>query len=241
MSEANQITSIRSFAKYIKVDSSSLIRLFNGKRELPLNSAHKVVDALNLKGEERDNFIRSVLSSQKKEPRSKNTSSVKYVGNLKCEAHKPIITNHEALSILALFYTDLPKTLSTVMSKLSLDVEEAEQLLRRLYFARLIDFKDGSFYPTETWYSTTDGKHSETIRESHSNLLKIAQEKLKTTPVTQLDYTSMKIPCTHKSIDKVKKEIRSFQNKIFKILSEEQNKTDVFELAIQFFPQSKIG
>ena len=238
----NESTSLRSFSKNLGISPSTLVRVLRKTRELPLAVAHQILPRLQLNTEESDSFMKSVLSSRKPLPAVRKKKILfSYKGNLQQGKHSEVITNHDMLNILALFSSHLPRTLQTVVDRLSLTQSQAETLLKRLYHNGLIGFRNGEFFNVQEDYSTSDQISSSVIRQSHLNLLDIAKEKLLSIPPELRDFTSLKIPCRLDNIDLAKKEIRKFQNRLLEILGSGNSSEDVVELAIQLFPQTKIG
>lgn len=240
--DTNESTSLRSFSKNLGISPSTLVRVLRKTRELPLAVAHQILPRLQLNTEESDRFMKSVLSSRKSIPTVRKKKILfSYKGNLQQNKHSEVITNHDMLNILALFSSQLPRTLQTVVDRLALSHTEAETLLKRLYHNGLIGFRNGEFFNIEEDYSTSDQVSSVVIRQSHLKLLDIAKNKLLSIPPDFRDFTSLKIPCRLENIDLAKKEIRKFQNKIYEILGTGSGAEHVVELAIQLFPQTKIG
>ena len=237
-----ECNSLRSFSKILGMSPSTLVRVLHEKRELPLAVAHQILPKLKLDSKEADHFMASVLGSRKKLSGSrKKKVFFKYQGNLKQDKHAEVITNHDMLSILALFSSKLPRTVQTVVQKLEVSESQAEYMLKRLYLNGLIGFKNGEFFNIENGFSTSDQINSLVIKRSHLNLLDCAKSKLLTLPPELRDFTSLKIPCRLENIELAKKEIRKFQNRLFEILGAGQDSKDVVELAIQLFPQTRAG
>lgn len=236
-----QCSSLNSYAKILEIDKSTLSRVLRGERELPLKLAHQLTNKLGLDKNNSDQFINAILNKDtQKLKKSSESVDFSYSGNLDLQRHSDVIKDHTALNILTLLSSDLPPTIDTIVEKLNLSYENAEKVLKKLFFCGLIEFRNGKFCIKEEFLSTADEITSEAIQQSHVNLLEIVKEKVKL-PKEQRDFTSLKVACSLKNLNKAKKEIRKFQNRLIKILTDGEKKTDVVEIAIQLFPHSKVG
>lgn len=233
--------SLRSFASRIGVDSSTLSRVLNGERELPLYVAYKIKRKLGLEGEIADQFITSVLERVETNRKAKRvpTQGSLFNGDLDSDRYAEVISNHTMLSILALLNGGAGATLSYIVEKLALEEELASQLLKRLYHLGLVGFKEGKFLNLKSNLYTKDNVPSASIRKSHANLLRIASQKLEEVPVEERDFTSLKIKCNSKCIKEIRKEIRRFQKKVLNITATKFTGSDILELAIQVFPHTQ--
>ena len=82
---------------------------------------------------------------------------------------------------------------------------------------------------------TTEDVASEALKASHHDTLELAHKKLNEVPVELRDFSSMTVAVDQKKIPEVKAVIREFRQKMGELLKA-GNKSDVYQLAIQFFP-----
>ncbi len=228
---------LRGYAKFLKLQAPTLSNILNGKRTIPLKDALRIADILQLKTTEREKFLASAIESK---PTSLPTTKrdvfkdSRYLSEMR---FREVLADDEHFVVIALLYSDFePKTIEGISRKLKFSTSKTETILSRLLKLSLVSYKDGIFRNTNKSYHTSDGVSSELIREGHRQVSRTAMQKLTNLKVDQRDFTSVKICGNMACLIEVRKEIRKFQRRIYYLMKKRGQCTEVFELAIQFFP-----
>lgn len=222
--------SLRAFSRDIGVNAATVSLILRNKRELPLNKLDQVIQALNLTESEQTLF---------KESRVLNTSDVniqeldRYILD---ESYYNIIAEWEHFAVITLFnIEDFIPTSESISTRLGLSKERVQEVLTNLKDHGLIKINDSVIELVHQSLRTTEDIQSQALRDSHIETLQIASQKIETVSLDKRDYSSDTIAIDISQVEEYKKMIRDFRYKLCTLKS--QNKTtDVYQLAVQFFP-----
>ncbi|MEZ4815958.1 MAG: DUF4423 domain-containing protein [Bdellovibrionota bacterium] len=234
--------SLRSYAKDLDILAPTLSNVLRGKRSLSFYAAIKAVEHLKLNPTQRAAFIESVLGDKKQNSSiSKSNASLKKALVLKSSIHDEFVSDPIYFSVLSYLNTDKgDKSSKGIARAFSVSQLKVGHVVTRLLEAGLLRLKGGELVLTTSAFSSTDNIPSEAIRKAHRATLNSALKKLDEVSIKHRDYRSLKMPFSKSSMPLVKKEMKLFMEKIYRIASKEKDKDEVYELALQFFPQTQV-
>lgn len=235
---SNKQYSMRSYAKFLGIHSSTLSQVISGKRNLPLKSIHDIALKLKLGPKERTLFFESIYKKKTNLDEIKvNASDDRYIID---ESYAKVIKEWEHYAVLTMF--DLDHFISTPMeiSKLlGITENRAEVVLKNLLTCELVKYNENNqlikSYPR---IRTTEDVVSAALKESHKETLEMSKNKLDEIQVELRDFSAMTIAMDLERMPEVKTIIREFRQKMSSLLRDGK-KTDVCQLAIQFYPLTK--
>jgi uncharacterized protein (TIGR02147 family) len=229
MKHANPHYSVRTFALKAGVSSGAMSEILNGKRSISKDLAEKICRNLKLNPTERSRFFGSTVDL---------TKSEKKIGYLTSKQFASIHDQYY-FSLLALIETSNFKSDDNwIAQRLGILPEQAQYVVYRLKQMGLIAEKEGHLVKTKAVFSTTDDVKDDFIQRAHHETLKSALNSLRHDPVNLRDFTSFTFPTDPQLMGLVKERIRLFQDEIAELMTQNQT-TEVYKLAIQFFPITK--
>lgn len=226
----NHRYSLRSFAKKLKMSPSHLSSLIHGRRKLTSMQVSKISSALDLDSDATFQLLQQALPE---ELQSKHNS---YEFQLLAEDQLKLISHWSHFAILSLGQIKNNKPHPKwIAEKLGLHVHEALDAFLRLKRMGLLSEENGHFRQTSKPLATSRDIPSEVIKNFHKENLRIAAEKIDSVPVRAREFAAVTLAINPKKIDRAKKLIQDLQIKLCDEL-EDQNCSEVYTLAIQFFP-----
>lgn len=226
--------SLRAFARDIDLHPGTLSGIFQGKRSLPLKSAPKVISKLQLSAEERTRFMESLLRKKLSIDDIQIYEDDRFILD---ESYYKVIAEWEHYALLELFNLDqfIPST-TEIAERLDLTLNRTQVVINNLLQCGLLvpDEKDilVRAFPD---IRTTEDIASDALKSSHLETLELGKEKLEL-DIALRDFSSSTFAIDLADIPKAKTIIREFRQKMTKLLSDGANKTDVYQIAVQFYP-----
>lgn len=231
--------SLRAYAKYLGVHSSTLSQVFKGKRSLPLNKASEVANKLKLGPKERTLFFESFYKTKTK----LDDIKIDAVDDrfLLDESYSKVIAEWEHYALLTLFDVDgfvaIPEEISL---RLGITINRAEVILNNLLTSGLVlKTDDGVYVKTHSNIRTTEDVTSNALRLSHLETLEMGKNKLEEIDIELRDFSAMTIAMNLSRMPEVKTIIREFRQKLSALLRDGK-KDEVYQLAIQFYPMTNL-
>ena len=231
--------SLRAFSRDIDLHVSTLSQILKGKRKLPFKRVQNVVNQLELSPKEKSLFLESFYKSKT------NIDNID-IGQLKDrfildESYYRVIAEWEHYAVLELF--SLKKfnvTIDSVSKKLDIPINRAEIILINLINCGLIKKDDyGDLKKSYPDIRTTEDISSNALKQSHKENLNIGLKKLEEIELEFRDFSSTTVAIDLKKLTETKTIIREFRQKMIALLRD-GDKTDVYQLAIQFYPLTKM-
>ncbi len=229
---------LRAFSRDIELNVSSLSQILRGFRPLPVKSAKSVAEKLALSPTEKMLFLESALQSRVQF----GTIRVSREDHRRIldDSHYKVIAEWEHFAVLALYdiFGYLPSR-EEIAEHFDLTITRTQTVLQNLLDSGiLVADANGKLIKSLTESRTTEDIQSQALRESHLETLRIARLKLEEVPVDRRDFSSMTLAIDMDKLLEAKMVIREFRRKMEKLL-ENNRSTEVYQLAIQFFPLSK--
>lgn len=238
----NASYSLRAFAKFLDIDSSTLAAVFKKKRKLPFKAAPQIAMKLSLSPEEQENFVSSIYFSRSTLRNIGKLQSFSHTKILNDEIHHRIIAEWEHYAVYALLETKNARAdHNWIAKRLGIIPQRAEQVLSRLVYAGLVVIDiDGKHSCQIGRLNTSEDVLSLSLKTSHLETLEMAARKLEEIPIDIRDFSSETFAIDVEKIEQAKVLIREFREKMSAFLS--QGKTqEVYQLAIQFFPLTVLN
>lgn len=231
--------SLRSFAKYLEIEAPSLSGILKGKRKLPKNKIQKVAEKLNLSPQERRLFIES------NNAKNKNIQEIPMTDierkRLNSETHYRIISEWEHYAILSLVETrGFRFEPNWIASRLAISNLRASVCLENLLQAGLIKAEGKKIILGQAGLETTEDISSQALKKARKQDLELAQNAIDEVAVELRDLSASTMTLNIEDLQELKAMIREFRRK-FMTRAESKQGNEVYKLAIQLFPLTKLG
>lgn len=232
--DKNPLFSLRAFARQLKISPAQLSLLINGKKKLSSKLAQHLIEQLNLNTSEALDLIDHI------NPIKQKLKSPKTELQILSEEEFNLISDWVHFAILELAGLKRNKASSRwIASELSIDPTRALGALQRLQRLGLLKVVDGRMQKTTKPVTTSSEIPSYAIRSFHKQNLDLAKEKIDSIPVELREFTSITTTVNLKNLKRIKRLINEFKHRMSEEL-EEGSATEVYTLAIQLFPLSKV-
>lgn len=231
--------SLRAFARDLDIHPGTLAKVINGERPLPLKNSKTVMNKLKLGPADQTRFMESLLR------RKTNIDNIKIdpldARHIVDESNYKVLAEWEHFIVTDLF--DLPEfeaTLEAVSKRLDITTIRAEVVIENLITSGLLTKdENGKLYRVHSSIKTTEDIKSQALKDAHQETLQIGMKKLEEIEVELRDFSSSAMAIDLDQLLEAKTIIREFRQKMAALLRDGQNKTDVYQLAIQFYPLTK--
>ena len=157
------------------------------------------------------------------------------------ESYYKVIAEWEHYAILELFdLAEYDLSPEGVAKKLGITQNRAEVALENLLnCGLLVKSEEGELEKAHPDIKTTEDIASKALKESHKETLQMGMNKLEEIEVELRDFSSTTVGMDLAKLPEAKTIIREFRQKMAALLRDGR-KTDVYQLAIQFYPLTKI-
>ena len=235
MASSNRRYSLRAFAQRIGVDSSTLSRLFSGKRAVTKDMFDKIADRIGLDPEQRAPFRSSIADYN---------SRIDEKYRLLSQDTYRLIADWYHFAILELMKTGQFKSDPRRIAKqLKISVPQVNSALERLKrVGFLTQNKKGQWI--ESAGSTTNAEpHEVTAANSQLQLqlMQKATEAIQDVPFSKRDQSSMILAVDPKKIKEVRRRIDRFRRELTEYLEKDKSRSAVYSILISFFPLTQIS
>lgn len=234
----NPVYSLRAYARDIGVHHATLSQILRGKRPLPLKDATTVCKKLNLGPKEKTLFMESLLRSKT------SLDDIKIEENdqrfIMDESYYKVIAEWEHFVVLDLFdLSNFIFSVSEISRRLDITETRANAVVNNLILSGLLILdEDGRYMKAHPNIRTTEDIKNQAIQEGNKEAILMGLKKLEEVEVELRDISSMTIAMDLEKLSEAKTIIREFRQKMTALLRDGQ-KTDVYQLAIQFYPMIK--
>lgn len=233
--KANEHYSLRAYARDLSVHPSTLSQVMKGNRPLPLKDATAVVKGLKLGPKDKTLFMESLY--KRKTSLDKISISDLDERFMLDESYYKVIAEWEHYAVLELY--ELPRfeaTVEGISRKLRITLNRAEVVVENLLTCGLLKKGEhGELLRSHASVRTTEDVRSQAIVEGHKETLTMGIEKLEEIEVELRDFSATTVAIDLNKLTEAKTIIREFRQKMEALLRD-GDKTDLYQLAIQFFP-----
>jgi uncharacterized protein (TIGR02147 family) len=157
------------------------------------------------------------------------------------ESNYKVIAEWEHFIVTDLFeIPDFERTVEGIARRLEISPMRAEVVVENLIVSGLLTRDEaGKLVNVHGQVKTTEDLKSQALQESHLDTLKMGMKKLEEIEVELRDFSSMAAAIDLDQLLEAKTIIREFRQKMSALLRDGKKKTDVYQLAIQFYPVTK--
>jgi uncharacterized protein (TIGR02147 family) len=234
---SNPHYSLRAYARDLGLHSSTLSQVLKGKRSLPVKNSLEVVTKLNLGPKERTLFLESIYQNKSR----LDDIKVDEVDDrfMLDESYYKAIAEWEHFAFLDLIeLEDFKSDLNYIAAKLGITINRAEVVINNLLQLGLMKIEEDEFVRIYENIRTTEDIKSQALKAAHLETLDLGKEKLEKVDVTLRDFSSMTLAIDPEKMNEAKAIISEFHQK-FEALFKDGEKSEVYQLAIQFYPLTK--
>lgn len=235
----NPLYSLRAFARDLDVDPSFLSKIMTGKRLLSADLAVVMVRLLKLDPTESMLFTESIHRMKPTIDGIKiPVADERYI--LDDESHWKVIAEWEHYAVLSLFdIKDFRPTADEVAERLGITVPRATEVMENLIIAGLLtEDESGALVKSHSVVRTTEDNKSRARDASHHESLELGKSKLSLDSEVR-DFSSSTLAIDMTRLPQAKMVIREFRMKMASLLKE-GDRTEVYQLAVQFYPLTKL-
>lgn len=241
--EKNNSFSIRSFAKLVDLSPSFMSLLFNGKRELNLQTAEQIANKLSLKNVEKKYFLNLVDYQTART----ETSKEKALSQLQKLSQKKIVPQQMEMDVFLklsnwhynaiLAFLTLPhenKSIRQIARRFKLDNFYIEECLERLKRLNLVECQNGQ-WKNKNAYLEVKSIPSVALRKYQKSILELATKSLEEQKTfEERDISSVVFTVDATKLPLAQKLISEFQDQLVELL-DSPSSSEVYQCAIQFF------
>ena len=227
--------SVRAFAKKAGISPATLSLVLQGKRTVSRKLALLLSERLMFDPQERAEIItgpKIKLPSKSGPPAYVQLTQDQY----------ELISDWRAFAVLNLMKTVGFKGQGEWIAKrLGITVLEAKETLARLKRLQMIRTgQGGKLTRVQSKYRTTEDIANLSLRKSHHQTLDLAYKSLENDAVEMRDFSWITLPVNSKKMQQAKTLIRKFQDDFAEVVEDDVELNEVYRLAVQFFPLSKV-
>lgn len=229
-SRKNPQYSLRSFARSLEIDSSTLSAILRGKRPLTAKTAKRLIEALGIHDlRESNELLLGTISDSAPAP-SYETLSLEVA---------EVISSWEHFAILALLELDGFNALNrNIARRLNLPLGIVIECLNRLRLLGLVKEKNEAWVLTGQNMATPSNVPNSSLREALRQCMLKAVESLERDPVESRDITGTTMAISQKKLPEARRLIQDFRRNLCAFL-EAGPKDSVYRLNVQLFPLSQ--
>lgn len=231
----NQRYSLRSFARFLEIEASSLSQMMKRKRKVSQKMIHSICDKLLTHPAQRDLLLKNLNQSKvNNSPLSTN----KYI-DMSFDIFN-IIADWHHIAILDLTQTEGfqsdPKWIS---SQLGISIIDAQSAIDRLLRVELLEIKQGQLKKTHLHLSNfKTGTTSSAHKLLQKQIIEKALQAVDGVRQEEKDITSIFMAIDESKLPEARMMIQNFRRELCAFL-ETGKQTRVYNLAVQLFPLSK--
>ena len=245
----NPSYSLRSFARFLDLDSGVLSAILNNKRKVPNDKIYFLCERLKLESEEKKYFLMSHKSHQLKYKNGLSQIKINSEWNLEDSRFieennltKKVLSEWEYFAFLSLIDTcNFKSDPKWIAKRLNISIERTRDVISCLLQLELISQNsDKQLLKNTKNIHTSNGVESQALKHSHRESLVKALDKIDTISLKNRSYSSMTMAFNLNKMNQARELIKEFRRRFSEILEEPQDGTEVYQLAIQFFPLTEL-
>lgn len=225
--QKNPQYSLRSFAKHLEIDPSSLSQFLRKKRNLSDKKMDQLGKKLNLKSDE---FFKFVSRGERDEFQMIKVDQFSILSEW----------YHLAICQLSLLQ-DFRSDAHWIARRLGIQVMQAQAALDRLIRIGWMEDIDGTFRYVGGNLSTMDHEiTTEALKSYQKEMLTKAEDAIDHIPFNMRSNSGMTMAISTEKLEQAKAMIGRFRRKISKFLEEGETKDEVYHINISLFPLTDV-
>ncbi len=241
--------SYRYMSQRLGIDPGYLVKVFQGKKNITLESVPKFVELFKLSKKEAKYFELLTLFCKSKT----NEEMTTYFEQLLPYTNKTPVKveekNYEfykkwyysAIREILGFYKfngDYAELAEMVYPPIKpSEAKKAVELLEGLELIRKDENQE--YILTARFLTTGEEWQSIAIRNYHDEVLQLAREALDKIPKDERDFSTLTVSLSKEGFDKIRQGLKQFRSQVFDTVEKDQNVDKVYQLNLQFFPISR--
>lgn len=230
----------RAFAKKLGLSPGALSEILNGDRPVSRKVAMRVCDRLLLDPMERAQVLKKYPDSRVRAPKTAVEESLDYL-KLSADQFK-LMGEWYYFGILSLMKTaDFKSDVDHVADRLGLSRTQVQHAVESMIRLKVIELQpDGTWVRGQAGHRTSDGVRDLSVRKANLDTLELARENLTDEKYQQTDFSHLTFPLDLEDLPAAKARIRKFQNEMFEEFNRDKTPSEVYRLAVQLFPLTRI-
>jgi uncharacterized protein (TIGR02147 family) len=241
--------SFRYISRRVGIDPGYLVKVFQGQKNIAVNSVPKFVALLKLNKKEAGYFELLVLFGRAKS----NAELTGYFERMlpfagaertkidadKYEFYKKwyYTAVREILGFYA-FNGDFKKLAEMVQPAIKpLQAKKAVALLEKL--GLIIRNENGSYVQASRFITTGEKWRSIAIRKFQEQTLSLAQEAIDGVDRDERDFSTMTVSVSKEGFEQIQEQLKQLRHQVFETVKKEQAADRAYQLNLQLFPVSK--
>ena len=234
--------SMRSFAKFLGINSAALSEILRGKRNLSAKHLPAIVSKLELSPTKTQAFERSFLEAKSSTPLA--TATLKKIEQqqiLMEDLYYDVIAEWEYFAVLSLFKVkDFKESAPWIAKRLGIETTRAKKVVLNLKKLGLLKRNKGGFLErSQSEFASTQDIPSKALRESHVQSMDCAKQALENLEPAKRYFVSETLAGDPKNLESAKNLFREFKPKLSDIM-EEGDATEVYQIAFQIYPLTDV-
>ena len=227
--------SLRSFARTLQVSPASISGIMNRRRPLTAKMILRLGQNLGMGPEELNPFLKETAVSKVKNFQALSADDF------------ALISDWHYYAILELMKVNgFSAEAKWIANALGLSLVEIKVAMERLERTKMIEkLPDGSWKDLSGGYSTSlqPGFSNVAAKRYQKQILEKSIQSIESDPLDKRDHTSITMAVSTADIDKAKNLIKKFRRDFSALMENvtDQDQDQVYQLAIGFFPLSKIN
>lgn len=231
----NSRYSLRAFARSLNVTPSALSMYLSGKRTITARAAHLMARGLRLSPQETMQFVRSCLGLT--DVASPDADDFE---RMSLEIYEVISEWHYYAILSMTEIKGFTPRLSSIASRLGLSMVQVKVAAERLERLGLLSRKGKTWKQTGKPIKVENALSTSATRRFQRQILEKAIVSLENDPMEVRDITSMTFAMDPALVPFALDEIRKFRRGLMKQLENRGNSTEVYNLAVQIYPVTRI-
>jgi transcriptional regulator with XRE-family HTH domain len=229
----NPSYSLRAFSKRLGVSAPTVSMLLSGKRRASKELITKFCERLMLDPQEQAEIIDP-------SPKRRKKRSDSFL-QLRADQFE-ILSDRVYFTILNLIKTvDFKNDPEWIARRLGVGLSKVRQSLERLMRLEMIESdENGSIRRRSSKYRTSDDVANVAVRASHHESLDLAKESLDRDLIELRDFTWTTFAMDLSKLPEAKILARRFQDELLELVSENTSPTEVYRVAVQIFPLTRV-
>jgi len=240
--KTNSKFSLRSFARKLDVNPSTLSQILAGKRPVTRKRFIHFSEKLSLTPQEHEHFFKSITNSKIKNRPSSPERDEQHYQDLTMDTFA-IISDWYHFAILELIeIKGFKEDFKWIAKTLGISINEAKIAIDRLKRVGILKVnKDDKWVNHASQFTTTIGNDftNRGLKKLQKQILMKALDALEEVHLEERDQTGMLMAMHKKQLPEIKQMIKNFRRKLCSYVNKAKSKDAVYQLGISFYPLTK--
>jgi len=229
----NKGYSLRSFARFLGLDPSTLSQILRRKRNLTRKSKLVLGHRLGLGPEEMTQFLGVSESLGEK---------IGQAQELTLDTFRVIADWYHYAIFELVTISNFQPDAKWIAKTLAISINEAHAAIERLLRLELIEIgRNGKWKQGSDLITTTGNSFTATaFRKLQKQVIERAMTALEEVPIENRDQSSMTMAINSKRLPQAKERIKKFRRELCTFLQKDQIRDSVYQLGVSFYPLTKL-